>query len=118
MALIELSESWREQRGVKLCQLIENDLANRRDWERMRLEARALYYGDTTRPDIHWEGATDIHLPLIFENVERLVPKMNNAFWNVDPHVMVDRGPQEYYPDETRLQERFINWAVDYDIPG
>jgi hypothetical protein len=42
---------------------------------------------------------------------------MNNAIWNVWPHVIVDRVPEEYDPEDTKLQEHFINWAVESDIP-
>ena len=117
MAIFETTEQWRKEEGIKLCQQVRSDLANRSDWESQRLEARALYYGNVTRPDIHFEGATDIHLPVLHENLERLVPKMTNAFWNVWPHVVVDRVPEDFDPEDTRLQEHFINWAIDYDIP-
>lgn len=118
MHVIETTAEWRQAEGRKLCQQIRADLMNRSEWENTRIEARALYYGDVSRPDIHWEGATDIHLPVVYENIERLVPKLNNAFWNVWPHVIVDRVPSEYDPEESRIQEHFMNWAVDYDIPG
>ena len=118
MAIIQTTEAWRKEEGLKLCQQIRADISNRRDWDAQRAESRALYNGNVTRPDIHWEGATDIHLPVVYESIERLVPKMANAFWNVWPHVIVDRVPQEYDPEESRIQEHFINWAVEYDIEG
>lgn len=118
MAILETTADWRKDEGYKLCQQVRADIMNRRDWEAQRLESRALYYGDVQRPDIHWEGATDIHLPVVYENIERLIPKLNNAFWNVWPHVIVDRVPSEYDPRESRIQEHFMNWALDYDIPG
>ena len=116
--LLQMTEDWRSKRGIELCQLVENDLLNRQEWEDQRAEARAMYYGDIPRPDINWgEDASDIHLPLIFENIERLVPRLNNAIWNVDPHVLVSRTAEDYDPQETRIQERFINWALENDIP-
>jgi hypothetical protein len=114
--VLKMTKEWREEQGRRLSQLIAADLTNRRGWERDRIEARNVYYGDTTRPDIHWKGATDIHLPVLYDNVERLSPKMNNAVWGAEPHCIVDRVPEEYDPEETRLQEMFINWALDYDI--
>lgn len=118
MAIINTTEQWRRDEGLKLCQQVRSDIRNRRDWDAQRAEARAIYSGNVTRPDIHWEGATDIHLPVVYESIERLVPKMANAFWNVWPHVIVDRVPQEYDPEESKLQEHYINWAVEYDIEG
>jgi hypothetical protein len=115
--VIDVTEEWRKTKGLQLTQLVEADITNRRGWDASRSAARYMYYGNTTRPDIHFEDATDIHLGLVYENIERLVPRMNNAFWNVDPHVIVDRTPQDYDPRETRTQEKFINWAIDYDIP-
>jgi hypothetical protein len=118
--LITMTEDWRKSKGTELCQLVDDDLLARQDWENQRVEARAMYYGDIPRKDITWPGddASDIHLPVIFENVERLVPKLNNAIWNVDPHVLVERTPDDYDPEETRIQEQFINWALENDIPN
>ena len=118
MSIIETTPEWRADEGLRITQQVKADISNRQDWQAQRLEARSLYYGETARPDIHWEGATDIHLPLVYDHIERLVPKMNNSFWNVWPHVIVDRVPSEYDPTESRIQEHFMNWAIDYDIPG
>lgn len=118
MAIIPTTEQWRKAEGLKIVQQVRADIRNRRDWDAQRAESRAIYAGNVTRPDIHWEGATDIHLPVVYESIERLVPKMANAFWNVWPHVIVDRVPQEYDPEESRIQEHYINWAVEYDIEG
>ena len=115
--IIETTKEWREKKGRTLVELIDNDLLNRSDWELERIISRNMYYGENvTRPDIHFEGATDIHLPLLFENIERITPRMNNSFWGAEPHVIVDRVPEEYDPQDTHLQEMFINWAVDYDV--
>ena len=118
MSIIDTTAAWRADEGLRLVQQVRADITNRQNWQSQRLEARALYYGDVERSDIHWEGATDIHLPVVYDHIERLVPKMNNAFWNVWPHVIVDRVPSEYDPEESRIQEHFMNWAIDYDIPG
>lgn len=117
--LIKMTPEWQSQKGIELVQLIDNDLLNRAGWEQQRLQARSMYYGDIERQDIHWgDDASDIHLPVIFENIERLVPRLNNAIWNVDPHVLVERTPEDYDPEETHIQEQFINWALENDIPG
>ncbi len=116
--IITTTKDWREQKGRKLTSLIDGDLDNRADWESTRLESRRLFYGDgVTRPDLHFDNATDIHAPVLMENVERITPKMNNSIWGAWPHVVVERTAEEYDPQDTKIQEGFINWAMDYDIP-
>lgn len=115
--IIETTAEWRAKKGLKLTQLIDGDLRDRKDWESARIEARALYYGDgVQRPDICFEGATNIHAPVVHENIERITPKMAQSFWGSDPHVIVERVPEEFDPEETKLQEKYINWAIDFDI--
>ncbi len=122
--VIETSKEWRESEGRRLVDLIDGDLDNRSDWEAARIASRDLYYGDSGSQVVHtargrlFQSATDIHAPVVFENIERIKPKMNNAIWGAWPHVIVERVPEEYDPTETRIQEMFINWAMEYDIEG
>ena len=96
---------------------IDAAMLDRKDWELRKRVARNLYYGNAQRLDVHWEGASDIHMPVVYDKVESMVPKLHNSFFNVEPKVVVRRVAEEYDSEDTKIQQKFFNWALDHDIP-
>ncbi len=107
----------RQTRGRELIRDITGNIRDHSIWLRKREICRNLYLDNGRRLDVHWAGASNIHLPVIFEKVEAMVPKLVNAFFGIDPIVSVSRPAGEYNPDETKEHEWFANWALRYDIP-
>lgn len=114
---IQLSEEQLESRGKDLLRLIEQDIRDRQHSLRKREIARNLYYG-TYNHSGRRPGMANIHLPVLEEKVEGMVPKLSNAFHGADPIVHVKRIAQEFDERATDNNERFLNWAVDSDIPA
>lgn len=102
--------------GKTLYTQIEQDEIERAPMLRKIQAVRELYFGSKSRQAIY-EGDSDIHLYVITEKVEGLVPKVINAFFNADPITHVRRVPEEHNSDGTEKQERYINWALVNDIP-
>lgn len=116
---MELSEEFRENRGQMLVELVDQDVLD--SWGRYDQvrESRALYYGTATNGmPLPWKGASNIHLPVMQEKVETLVPMIMAAFWGVDPVVNVERSPDEYLPEQTDDVEMFQNFVVTKDVPN
>jgi hypothetical protein len=114
---INLSDEVRAQKGSDLCKLIEVDLRDRQWAIAKRQVARNLYFGVSSR-EPRYEGASNIHLPVLEEKVEGMVPKLVNAFHAAEPTVHVRRLESEYNEDLTEKNEKFLNWALDSDIPN
>jgi hypothetical protein len=113
---IQLSEEVRKSKGSDLCKLIEVDLRDRQWAIAKRQIARNLYHGVSQRQP-RYDGASNIHLPVLEEKVEGMVPKLVNAFHAAEPKVHVKRVESEYNEELTEKNERFLNWALDSDIP-
>lgn len=113
---IQFSEGEAKDRGSKLVRLIEQDVQDRSEAVEMREYIRNVYYGSKLR-DKQDPGESDQHLHLLTEKVETIVSKEMNAFFAADPHVHVQRVPSEFDEEETRANERMVNWAIDTDIP-
>lgn len=115
--MIQLDEETREKRGRDLSKLIRVDLQDRQQALQKRQVARNLYHNvKTSEP--RYENGPNIHLPIIEEKVEGMVPKLVNAFLGAEPKVHVRRVAEEFNEDETDSNEKFLNWAVDADIPN
>ena len=116
--MIKLSKEFKESRGLNLVRMIAQDVQDRQPRLRQLELARALFYGDkddyVTEP---WEGASNIHLPVITEKVEGMVPKLVNAFWGTEPIVHVRRVAEDFMPEETNHAELYLNWGLESDIP-
>jgi len=116
--VIPIKEDFAKERGRSLCRLVENDIMDGRSRYARVMEHRDLYYGDIMGAmSMPWDGASNIHLPIMQEKVETLVPMLQSAFWGVEPVVNVERSPEEYYPEQTNEVEMFFNFAVHKDIP-
>ena len=116
---MELDQEFAEQRGQLFVDLVNQDVLD--SWGRYEQvrESRALYYGNATSGmPLPWEGASNIHLPVMQEKVETLVPMVMAAFWGVDPIVNVERSPDEYMPEQTDDVGTFLNFVVTKDIPN
>ena len=114
---IQLNDEVRKSKGADLCKLIEVDLRDRQWAIAKRQVARNLYHGVSQR-EPRYEGASNIHLPVLEEKVEGMVPKLVNAFHAAEPKVHVKRVESEYNEELTAKNERFLNWALDSDIPN
>lgn len=118
MSEIKLTEEFRSERGRKLVNLIVRDLKDRsRKMNNVR-STRAMYFDQGIGASGPWEGSSDVHLPVLVEKIEGVIPKVSNAFWGADPltHVQypADRGRR----DEAKDEERYLNWALRSDIKG
>lgn len=118
MAQIQLDDLERTNKGREMIRSIMGDIRDRSIWLRKREIHRNLYYDNGRRLDVHWQGASDIHLPVIFEKIETMVPKLVTAFFGVDPIVTVRRPADDFDQEDTKTQEQFANWALRYDIPN
>lgn len=117
--MIQMDQEFAEARGRGLVQLIERDILD--SWGRYNKvrENRDLYHGTATVDmPLPWPGASNIHLPIMMEKVETLVPMLMAAFWGVDPVVNVERSPEEYDGAQTDEVELFMNFGLTKDIPN
>lgn len=117
--MIDITQEFSEKRGAALTELIENDMLDHMPrYDRVR-ENRELYHGTaTSMMPLPWDGASNIHLPILMEKVETLVPMLQSAFWGVDPIVNVERAPEEYYAEQTQDIETYMNFVIRKDIPN
>lgn len=114
---IQLNEEVRKSKGEDLMKLIEIDLRDRQWAIAKRQVARNLYHGVSQR-NPRYQGASNIHLPVLEEKVEGMVPKLVNAFHAAEPKVHVKRVESEYNEELTAQNEAFLNWALENDIPN
>lgn len=111
-----LDQDFRMSRGKWLLSEIRQAVRDRKPLDDKLQLVRALYWMDKDPGAVPWEGASDIHLPVIYEKIETSVPKCVNAFWGTEPVVHVKRVPSEFMPEETDNAERLINWGLNEDI--
>jgi hypothetical protein len=117
---IQLTPEEANQKGQNFIRLIRSDLRDRKSMIDKRAYIRAIYFGDQNRVFRAIEdtpGQSNIHLHVMTSRIEGIVPKISNAFWNADPIVNVRRVAEEFDPELTRLNEVFLNWALETDIP-
>jgi hypothetical protein len=113
----KLRHKFAKERGSWLVSEIQQAVRDRSDLDAKLQLVRSLYWMDKDPlPSLPWEGASDIHLPVVYEKIETAVPKTVNAFWGTEPVVHVRRVPEEYLPEETDNAERMLNWGVEEDI--
>lgn len=111
-----LTQDFSESRGKWLSGEIRQAVRDRKPLDDKLGLVRALYWMDKDPGMVPWEGASDVHLPVIYEKIETSVPKITNAFWGTEPIVHVKRVPSEYLPEQTDQAEVLINWGLDEDI--
>lgn len=111
-----LSPEFSKSRGKWLMSEIRQAVRDRQKLDSKLELVRALYWMDKDPGQVPWEGASDIHLPVIYEKIETSVPKLTNAFWGTEPIVHVKRVPNEFMPEETDNAERLLNWGLEEDI--
>ena len=116
MSNIKLTEEFKAERGRKLVNLIIRDLKDRaRKMDNVR-SIRAMYFDEGLGSVGPWEGSSDIHLPVLVEKIEGVIPKISNAFWGADPLTHVQYPPDLGRRDEAKDEEKFLNWALRSDI--
>lgn len=103
-------------KGQDFMRLIRTDMRDRKANMDKRAYIRAIYFGDTRRK-LSAIGETNIHLHVMTEKIEGIVPKIVNAFWNAEPIVNVRRVAEEHNEELTELNEVYLNWALSSDIP-
>ncbi len=113
---IKLDTEFAEKTGRELVELIDHDIRSRQSQLAKVELIRAYYYGDVPRK-LRYPGQVNMHLPVIAEKVEGLVPKMMNALFGADPHVILQRVGNDPDPDRTLLNEAYLNWTIEVDIP-
>jgi hypothetical protein len=112
-----LEDSFRKERGAWLVGEIEQAIEDRADLDGKLQLIRSLYWMDKDPlPRTPWPGASDIHLPVVYEKIENSVPKVVNAFWGTEPIVHVRRVAEEFLPEETDAAERVLNWGLEENI--
>lgn len=114
--MLKLTPERAENRGKLLVADILKDIRHRNEAEHRRQVVRNMYYGNSERLDVHWAGASDIHLPIIMDKVDATSYKWLSALADAVPQVMLRRPADDPYPDAIREQEQFINWALKNDI--
>lgn len=113
----KLDSKFAKKRGDWLISEIRQAIRDRSGLDAKLQMVRSLYWMDKAPlPSTPWDGASDIHLPVVYEKVETAVPKTVNAFWGTEPIVHVKRVPSEYMPEETDNAERMLNWGIEEDI--
>ena len=112
-----LDTEFRTRRGSWLVSEIDQAVRDRKPLDEKLQLVRSLYFNDKDPiGNLPWKGASDIHLPVLYEKVENSVPKMMNAFWGTEPIVHVKRVPSEHMPEETDNAEALLNWGLEEDI--
>jgi hypothetical protein len=114
--MIHLSDEEARDKGKELVQLIDADVRDRSGRAAKIKTIRQLYFGQTNRT-LRYPGQVDMHLPVLTEKIEELVPKEMNAFWGSDPHVQAERVSGGGNPDMAKDAETHLNWACDTNIP-
>jgi hypothetical protein len=114
--MLRLSDQFKERRGKWLCDEIQSAIEDRKPLDAKLELVRALFWMDKDPGAVPWEGASDVHLPVLYEKIETNVPKLVNAFWGTEPIVHVSRVPDEYMPEETDHAEQLLNWGLEQDV--
>ena len=115
--MIKLTQEFKEERGLKLVRAIAQDVMDRQPRMRQIELARSLFYGDKSDfVNEPWPGASNLHLPVVTEKIEGMVPKLINAFWGTEPLVHVRRVAEDFMPEETNHAELYLNWGLESDI--
>jgi len=118
MPSLNVPVEFREERGRRLHNLILRDVSNRAMRVHRLATVRALYTGEVQAMVGPWEGASDIHLPVVAEKIDSVIPKIVNAFWATDPLVHVWYPPDSNRREEAKDEESFLNWSLRKDIPN
>jgi len=112
-----LDREFKRERGRWLCNEIDQAVRDRAPLDEKLMLVRSLYFNDKDPiGNLPWDGASDIHLPVMLEKIENSVPKLMNAFWGAEPVVHVRRVPDEYMPEETDNAEKMLNWGLAEDV--
>lgn len=109
---------WLKEKGTFFQQEITNANVQRGDLiEKVKL-VRSMYFKEPGGFDAKepWEGAADIHLPIVLEKIESAVPKVMSALWRASPFVHVKSPAGAVDGDGMAKVEHFLSWAFRNDI--
>ena len=120
--MIKFSRKKREERGKYYWDQIKTAQSNRSGFFERIDKYRDMVYRDpggmdASGEDAPWEGAADIHLPLILDKIETGVPKIMSALWRANPFVHIDSPGNNIDYVRTKNVEEFAHWAFHNDIP-
>ncbi len=113
-------QKWRNKTGAYYYSLMTKAETDRSEFLQRRIEVRDLYYKEPgifeVVDDEPWEGAADIHVPVITEKVETAVPKTLSAMWRAHPFVNVQAPGDKIDNFGLKNIEVFAGWAFRHDI--
>jgi len=117
--MVKMPLKWRKERGAYYEDMIRRAISRRHDIIAKREKFRELYNRepggfDATTP---FDGASNIHLPIIMEKVETATPKVVSAMWRAEPFVNVRRPNGMTDTKMAKNVELFSSWAFRNDIP-
>jgi hypothetical protein len=93
------------------------DTDERSEWLGLQETYWNLYAGKVGRPVKPWEGASDIHWPLIETKIESIVPRYIQSLFGADPIARVI--PTEHSDvEESDDEEKYLTWALRNHIPN
>jgi hypothetical protein len=114
------NKTWRTKKGRYYHDLITRADTERGDMMERREAVRALYYkepgGFVVTDDIPWEGAVEIHAPVIAEKIETATPKTVSAMWRAHPFVNIKSPGGKLDNYGLKNVETFAGWAFQHDI--
>lgn len=117
--MVKMSAKWRKERGRYYYDAIQQAWSDTSGLRAKRDKIRELYFKEPGGFDslVPWEGASDIHLPLITDKIETAVPKLVSSVWRADPFVNVATADGNSDSKAAKNVESFLSWAFRNDIP-
>ena len=118
--MVKMPLAWRKERGAYYEDQIKRASTYKHQMVQRREKLRELYNKEPGGFDSNYpfEGAADIHLPLILDKVETAVPKVVSAAWRAEPFVNVLRPNKQVGLDMAKNTEKFTTWAFRNDVPN
>ena len=117
--MVKMPLKWRKERGG----YYEDRIIQTRSYHeaviKRRDKFREIYNREPGGFDAEtpWQGASNIHLPLVLEKVETAAPKIVSAMWRAEPFVNVRRPGGKDGTQDAKNIEQFLTWAFRNDIP-
>ena len=115
--MLYITEEFAKERGAALVDAIERDVDSRAPNIKKQSRNRALYWANYDRT-LRYDGQPDVRFPVVAEKVEGVLPKIINSFFNSKPLTHIKRVAKEHNLGETKKVERYINWALESDVPA
>lgn len=95
----------------------QDDEQGRSEWlEKKRYWFRRRYMEENRRPNFPWPGASEICMPLIDMNIDRMKPMFVNLVANAHPPVTVLAATSEHQKKSATI-ELFFDWLIRSHSP-